>query len=300
MKLSDILASATEPLISCEFYPPKTDKGETSLWQCLHELEAIHPAYISVTYGAGGSTRDRTKRIVCHIKEETGLTPVAHLTCVGSTSEDIRSLLDEYRQAGINNILALRGDAPDNMDHFVAVSGGFEHATDLISFIHEQDGFSIGCATYPEGHPESKGGAADDIRYLKLKQDNGADAAVTQYFFGNGAFFKFRDAAATAGVTIPIIPGIMPITNYAQIVRFSAMCGANIPDWLRKRMEPVQDNPDAVKKLGIELATKQCRELLDAGVPGLHFYTLNKSEATISISREIKNAPRNIREAFSG
>jgi len=288
MKLSEILASATESLISCEFFPPKTDKGEANLWQCLHELEAIHPAYISVTYGAGGSTRDRTKRIVCHIKEKTGLTPVAHLTCVGSTSEDIRSLLKEYRQAGIENILALRGDAPDDMDHFEVTAGGFGHATDLIAFIREQDGFSIGCATYPEGHPESTGGVADDLRYLKLKQDNGADAAVTQYFFDNDAFFRFRDAAAGTGVAIPIIPGIMPITNYEQIVRFSAMCGAIIPDWLHKRMEPVQDDPGAVKKLGIDLATKQCRELLDAGVPGLHFYTLNKSESTIAISRNLR------------
>jgi len=188
MKLSDILASATEPLISCEFFPPKTNKGEANLWKCLHELEAIQPAYISVTYGAGGSTQNRTKRIVCHIKEKTGLSPVAHLTCVGATSEDIRSLLNEYRQAGIENILALRGDAPEGMDHFETTAGGFGHATDLISFIHEQGEFSIGCATYPEGHPESKGGVADDLRYLKLKQDNGAAAAVTQYFFDNDVF----------------------------------------------------------------------------------------------------------------
>jgi len=288
LKLSEILATASKPLISCEFFPPKTDKGEANLWKCLHELEAIHPAYISVTYGAGGSTRDRTKRIVCHIKEETGLSPVAHLTCVGANRDDLAALLDEYKQAGIENILALRGDPPEGMDHFEAAVGGFEHATDLITFIHQQDGFSIGCATYPEGHPESKGGAADDIRFLKLKQDNGADVAVTQYFFDNDAFFKFLDTATKAGITIPIIPGIMPITNYDQIVRFSAMCGAIIPDWLHEKMKPVRDDLDAVKKLGIELAREQCRELLDAGVPGLHFYTLNKSESTIAISRNLQ------------
>lgn len=287
MKLSDILANANEPLISCEFFPPKTDKGEANLWKCLHELETIHPAYISVTYGAGGSTQDRTKRIVCRIKEETGLSPVAHLTCVGANRDDLAALLDEYKRAGIENILALRGDPPEGMDHFEATIDGFEHATDLIAFIHKQNGFSIGCATYPEGHPESKGGVADDIRFLKLKQDNGADAAVTQYFFDNDAFFKFRDAAFRADVTIPVIPGIMPITNFEQIVRFSAMCGTNIPVWLHEKMEPVQGDLDAVKALGIELATKQCRELLDAGVPGLHFYTLNKSEATIAISRNL-------------
>jgi len=288
MKLADILANAAEPLISCEFFPPKTDKGEANLWRCLHELEAIQPAYISVTYGAGGSTRDRTRRIVCRIKDETGLSPVAHLTCVGANRDDLAALLDEYRQAGIENILALRGDPPEGMDHFEATAGGFEHATDLIAFIRGRNGFSIGCATYPEGHPESKGGAADDIRYLKMKQDNGADAAVTQYFFNNDAFFRFLDMARAAGVTIPIIPGIMPITNFEQIVRFSAMCGAIIPDWLHEKVTPVQDDPDAVKKLGIELATEQCRELLDAGAPGLHFYTLNKSAATIAISRNLQ------------
>ncbi len=288
MKLSDILANASNTLISCEFFPPKTDRGEANLWQCLHELETIQPAYISVTYGAGGSTQSRTQRIVCRIREETGLFPVAHLTCVGATRNDLATLLNEYKRAGIENILALRGDPPEGMNHFEATTDGFEHATDLISFVHEQGGFSIGCATYPEGHPESKGGVSDDLHYLKLKQDNGADAAVTQYFFDNDAFFRFRDAAAGAGVTIPMIPGIMPITNYEQIVRFSAMCGATIPNWLHKRMEPVQHDLDAVKKLGIELATNQCRGLLDAGVPGLHFYTLNKSEATIAISRNIR------------
>lgn len=287
MKLSDILANASKPLISCEFFPPKTDKGEANLWKCLHELEVIHPAYISVTYGAGGSTQNRTKRIVCHIHEKTGLSPVAHLTCVGANRDDLAVLLDEYRQAGIENILALRGDPPEGMNHFEATTGGFEHATDLISFIHAQDGFSIGCATYPEGHPESKGGVTDDIRYLKLKQDNGADVAVTQYFFDNDAFFKFRDAAAKAGVTIPIIPGIMPVTNFEQIVRFSAMCGTIVPDWLHRKMEPIQHDLIAVRKLGIELATKQCCELLNADTPGLHFYTLNKSEATVAISMEL-------------
>ncbi len=287
MKLSDILANAAKPLISCELFPPKTDKGEINLWTCLKELEVINPAYISVTYGAGGSTQNRTKHIVCHIKERTGLTPVAHLTCVGANRDELAELLNEYKQAGIENILALRGDPPDGAGHFKAAVGGFKHATDLISFIRGQDGFSIACATYPEGHPESKGGIADDIRYLKLKQDNGADVAVTQYFFDNDAFFSFRDAAVKAGITIPIIPGIMPVTNFKQIVRFSGMCGAIIPNRLYRKMLPIQDDLIAVRKLGIELATKQCSELLDANVPGLHFYTLNKSEAVIAIFRNL-------------
>jgi len=289
MKLSDILAAADKPLISCEFFPPKTDKGEANLWACLDELRAINPAYISVTYGAGGSTRDRTKKIVTRIQAETGLSPVAHLTCVGATREEIAELLDDYRQAGIENILALRGDAPEGMDSFQAVAGGFAHASDLIAFLNGRDGFSIGCATYPEGHPESKGGVADDIRYLKLKQENGADCAITQYFFDNEAFFRFRDGCDKAGITIPIIPGIMPITNFEQIVRFSGMCGASIPEWLREEMAPLGDDLEAVGRLGVELAARQCRELLAAGAPGLHFYTLNKSAATIAIHDKLRD-----------
>ena len=287
MRLSDILTQATGPLFSCEFFPPKTDKGEENLWACLNELRVINPAYISVTYGAGGTTQGRTKGIVTRIQAETGLSPVAHLTCVGSTAAEISSLLDEYRVAGIQNILALRGDPPEGMDRFEATAGGFAYATDLISFIRGQDGFSVACATYPEGHPESAGGVADDIRYLKMKQDMGAICAVTQYFFDNDAYFRFLDAAAKAGITIPIIPGIMPITNYDQIVRFSAMCGATIPDRIHRQMEPIRGDLDAVKRLGVELATRQCRELLAAGVPGMHFYTLNKSEATIAIVQSL-------------
>lgn len=287
MRLSNILSNAEKPLISCEFFPPKTDKGEENLWSCLQELQAINPAYVSVTYGAGGTTQERTKRIVLGIKEKTGLSPVAHLTCVGSTSEQLGDLLDEYTEAGIENILALRGDAPEGQSNFEAVDGGFSYATDLIDFVHNRGDFSVACATYPEGHPESKGGVADDIRYLKMKQDNGAICAVTQYFFENDAFFRFRDAASKAGVTIPLIPGVMPILNYEQIVRFSAMCGASIPAWVHEKMQPLQADLDAVKALGIELAIKQCQALLANDVAGLHFYTLNKSAATIAISKEL-------------
>jgi len=287
MRLSNILSNAEKPLISCEFFPPKTDKGEENLWKCLQELQTINPAYVSVTYGAGGTTQERTKRIVLGIKEKTGLSPVAHLTCVGSTSEQLGDLLDEYAAAGIDNILGLRGDAPEGQDDFEATDGGFSYATDLIDFVHKRGDFSIACATYPEGHPESKGGVADDIRYLKMKQDNGAICAVTQYFFDNDTFFRFRDAANKAGVTIPLIPGMMPVLNYQQIVRFSAMCGASIPAFMHEKMQPIQEDLDAVKALGIELATKQCQALIADDVAGLHFYTLNKSEATIAIAKEL-------------
>lgn len=287
MKLKDLFATANSPLVSCEFFPPKTDKGEANLWQCLQELKIIHPAFVSVTYGAGGSTQERTRNIVTRIKNETDLTPVAHLTCVGATATDIAGLLADYHQAGIENILALRGDPPQGMDRFQATRGGFSHATDLIAFIRRQNDFCIGCATYPEGHPESPGGAVDDIRYLKMKQDLGADYAITQYFFDNEVFFRFLDAAEHAGITLPIIPGIMPINNFEQIVRFSAMCGASIPSWLEDKMLPLRNDPEAMQRMGIDIATRQCEALLHHGVPGLHFYTLNKSRATIAICERI-------------
>ncbi|MDT8377102.1 MAG: methylenetetrahydrofolate reductase [NAD(P)H] [Mariprofundaceae bacterium] len=286
MKLRDILKRDGIAL-SCEFFPPRTDKGEENLWNCIQELRVVNPAYVSVTYGAGGSTQDRTRRIVTRIKTETDLDPVAHLTCVGSTREQLGELLDEYKAAGIENILALRGDAPEGMDRFEAVAGGFSYATDLTRFIHERGGFSIGVASYPEGHPESKGGVADDVHYLKLKQDCGADAVITQYFFNNDDFFHFRDLAVNEGVTIPIIPGIMPIGNYDQIVRFSAMCGAKVPASIGERMIPHRDDADAMKEIGIEIATGQCADLIANGVNGLHIYSLNKSEATIAIHQNL-------------
>jgi len=290
MKLRDILAGDS-PSISCEFFPPKTDRGEENLWRCIRELEALSPSFVSVTYGAGGSTRDRTRRIVVRIRRETALEPVAHLTCVGSTRDELAALLNEYRQADIDNILALRGDPPEGMNRFEATAGGFAYASDLVTFIRDHNHFSIGVATYPEGHPESPGGADDDIRYLRLKQDNGADVAITQYFFDNTDYFRFCYKAAAAGITIPIIPGIMPVTNFDQIVRFSAMCGATVPAWMHEKMAPIHEDAEAVKALGIELATAQCRELLNQGAPGLHFYTLNKSTATLAIVQSLGLCP---------
>jgi len=286
MKLHDILASS-KPSISFEFFPPKTDKGEENLCQCIQELSPLNPSFVSVTYGAGGSTQDRTRRIVERIKKETPLEPMAHLTCVGSTQDDLATLLNQYKAAGIENILALRGDAPDGAETFEAVSGGFSYATDLVKFVRQQDGFSIAVATYPEGHPESPGGVADDLKYLKIKQDEGAIAAVTQYFFDNEHYYKFRENAEKQGITIPILPGIMPIANYEQIVRFSNMCGASIPDWLHEQMKPITDDLDAVKAMGIELATKQCQDLIANDAPGVHIYALNKSEASIAICKNL-------------
>ena len=286
MKLHDILASS-KPSISFEFFPPKTDKGEENLWQCIQELTPLKPSFVSVTYGAGGSTQDRTRRIVERIKKETSLEPMAHLTCVGSTQDDLAALLNQYKAAGIENILALRGDAPDGATEFEAVAGGFSYATDLVKFVRKQEGFSIAVATYPEGHPESSGGVTDDLKYLKIKQDEGAIAAVTQYFFDNEHYYKFREKAEKQGITIPILPGIMPIANYEQIVRFSNMCGASIPDWLHEKMKPIADDLDTVKAMGIELATNQCKDLIANDAPGVHIYALNKSEASIAICNNL-------------
>ena len=286
MKLKDILAD-NKPTISFEFFPPKTDKGEENLWQCIQELSPLNPSFVSVTYGAGGSTQDRTRRIVERIKKETSLEPMAHLTCVGSTQDDLATLLNQYKTAGIENILALRGDAPDGSTEFEAVAGGFSYATDLVKFIRQQQGFSVAVATYPEGHPESSGGVADDLKYLKIKQDEGAIAAITQYFFDNDHYYRFRDNAVKQGITIPVLPGIMPIANYEQIVRFSNMCGASIPDWLHEEMKPISEDLDAVKAMGIELATKQCQDLIANDAPGVHIYALNKSEASIAICKNL-------------
>ena len=290
MLLENILEAkkkAGEPSISFEFFPPKTDKGEANLWQCIQELSPLNPAFVSVTYGAGGSTQDRTRRIVERIKHETSLEPMAHLTCVGSTQEDLAELLGQYKKSGMKNILALRGDAPEGADKFEAVKGGFSYATDLVKFVREQKAFSIAVATYPEGHPESAGGMADDLKYLKIKQDEGAIAAITQYFFDNDVYYRFREQAEKLGITIPIIPGIMPIGNYEQIVRFSAMCGASIPDWLHEKMQPLADDLDAVKAMGVEVATQQCQNLLANDVAGLHIYALNKSEASLAICKSL-------------
>jgi len=270
--------------VSCEFFPPKTDQGEANLWQCLNELKQVNPAFYSVTYGAGGSTQDRTKNIVTQIKQRTDVEAVAHLTCVGSSRDQLSALLDDYAKAGMYQILALRGDKPEGQAIFQAEKDGFSHASDLVTFIHQKHrNFSVAVATYPEGHPESKSGIDDDIRYLKMKQDEGASVAITQYFFDNNMFYRFRDQATAAGINIPIIPGIMPIMNFTQIKRFSAMCGTSIPDTLHAKLQPVEDDLDAVKTLGIELATQQCTDLLANQVDGLHFYSLNKAEATCRI-----------------
>ena len=274
------LLASGERSFSFEFFPPKTDEGETRLWQALRELEVLRPTFVSITYGAGGTTRDRTVRITGEIAEETTLTPVGHLTCVGATREDIHRVIAEYADAGVSSILALRGDPPGGPGApWVPTPGGFEHAEELIAFVCSLGTFSVGAAAFPEGHPE----APDldfDARVLARKADAGADFAITQFFFRARDYLALVDRARAHGCGIPIIPGIMPVTDLAQIERFAQLSGAQFPPELAARFADVADDPGAVRSLGVEVATELCEELLGEGAPGLHFYTLNSSTAT--------------------
>ncbi|MEM6673954.1 MAG: methylenetetrahydrofolate reductase [NAD(P)H] [Planctomycetota bacterium] len=271
------------PVFSFEFFPPKTDQGAENLMKTAADLKAsVEPDFISVTYGAGGSTRERTHQVVTRIQDELEITGLAHLTCVGANATEIGETVDRLERSGVRNILALRGDPPAGADSFEVTEGGFANATDLIAFLTENHEVCVGAACYPEAHPEATS-AGDDLKFAKMKQDLGACFLTTQLFFDCGLYWSFVEKARAAGVTIPIVPGIMPVTNVAQIERFTKMCGASLPEELLDRLRPVQDDPGAVMASGIEYAITQCRELLDRGAPGIHFYTLNKSHATRSV-----------------
>lgn len=267
---------------SFEFFPPRTDAGEAQLWRAMRRLEALSPTFVSVTYGAGGSTRDRTTRITERIAADTLFTPVAHLTCVGSTVPELRSVIAGYAAAGVGDILAIRGDPQGGPNTpWVSTPGGLEHADELVRLIKSLGSFSVGVAAFPEGHPESSN-PDEDVEALLRKQESGADYAVTQFFFDAADYLRLRDRAAEAGVTIPIIAGIMPVTNVGQIERFAQLSGAAFPDELSQRFHAAADE-EAVRELGVEIATEMCAELLAEGAPGLHFYTLNRSTATSEI-----------------
>ncbi len=274
--------------ISFEFFPPKTEKGEVSLFNHLQRLESVHPLYVSVTYGAGGSTREKTRTIVNKMAADKNLNVMAHLTCVGQTEKDILDILDEYSTAGVQNILALRGDIPVDQNP-TNLHGDFPHAIDLVRTIrqHYKDRFSIGVAAFPERHLESPN-MEWEIRYFKEKVAAGANFAVTQMFFDNRFYFEFLNLATQASIDIPIIPGIMPVTNFKQIRKFAQLSGAHMPDDLVQKLSAVEDQPENIRKIGIDYAVKQCTELLDA-VPYLHFFTLNRSGDTLDIHKEISH-----------
>jgi methylenetetrahydrofolate reductase (NADPH) len=246
----------------------------------LEDLAPLEPGFVSVTYGAGGSTRDRTLELVTRIKRETGIEAMAHLTCVGHTRDELREVLRRLSDAKVENVLALRGDPPQGQKEFVPVPGGLNNAAELVRFIREEDfNFSLGGAGYPEGHVETAL-RDEDLRHLKAKVDAGLDFVITQLFFDNAFYFDFVERARRIGINVPIVPGIMPITNFEQVQRFTRMCGATVPMRLTLQLERVKDQPEALVQLGVAHATVQCMELLSRGVPGIHFYTLNKSPAT--------------------
>jgi methylenetetrahydrofolate reductase (NADPH) len=275
------------PVISFEFFPPKTDEGDRALLEkTLPALLQTQPDYCSVTYGAGGSTRDKTLMIVDRIQRQHQFTAVAHLTCVNSTREQIQDLLGQIRALGVKNVLALRGDPPGGGD-FTVTPGGFEFSSQLVRFIREQSDFCIGVAGFPEGHIACKEGKLVDWKHTKTKIDAGADFVITQLFFDNADYNEFRDHLQRAGVNIPIVPGIIPIASAAQIKRFTALCGARIPAPLGARLEELGADDAATAEFGIEYATQQARDLLAAGAPGIHFYTLNKAPATVRILKNL-------------
>jgi methylenetetrahydrofolate reductase (NADPH) len=272
---------------SFEFFPPKTEEGSRHLWDAIRRLEPLHPDLVSVTYGAGGSTRDRTVAITQQIAHETTLTPMGHLTCVGSTVAELRSVIAAYADAGVHHVLALRGDPSGGPQApWVSTPGGLEHADELVELLSQLGDFSIGVAAFPDVHPSSPS-LEFDVAVLKAKQDRGADFAMTQFFFSAGSYFRLVEAAQSAGVEMPIIPGIMPVTNVRQIQRFAQLSGTPLPADMIERFERVADDADAVVELGVESAAELCSELLDGGAPGLHFYTLNRSFSTLRVYRDL-------------
>ena len=268
------------PVYSCEFFPPKTDEGAEKLRTTRDQLARLKPRFFSVTFGAGGSTRERTFDTVCEIQRNSGIEAAPHLSCVASTRDSIRDILSLYKNEGIQHIVALRGDIPSGM----VQPGEFRYANELVEFIREETGdhFHIEVAAYPEFHPQAISAEADIDNFQK-KVEAGADSAITQYFFNADAYFKFVEQIEKRGLSLPIVPGIMPITNYTQLARFSDMCGAEIPRWIRKRLEGFGDDRASIRAFGEDVITQMCRTLLDAGAPGLHFYTMNQAGPTTAL-----------------
>lgn len=276
------------PTLSFEFFPPKDDVGFWDLYRTIEALKPLAPTYVSVTYGAGGSTRRNTIDLVKRIKKDIGIESMAHLTCVDADRDELAKIVDNLKGDGIENVLALRGDAPAGASAFVPCEGGFRYASEFVAFIREQHrDICIGGACYPEGHPEATSRDAD-LDHLKEKVDCGTDFLISQLFFDNNDFLKFRDRAEAAGITVPMVAGIMPIQSVKQIKRFTTMCGASIPPALLRRIEAVEDDAEAVRHVGMYHTTQQCLDLLEHGVAGIHFYTLNRSTATRAIYQLIK------------
>lgn len=287
MRIRELIATG-RPSFSFEFFPPKTEAGLGSLRTAVRALRDLDPTFVSVTYGAGGSTRERTLDLVEEIQRHYGIEVMAHLTCVGSTRKQIGEILQRLQAGGIQNTLALRGDPPKDEAGFAPVQGGFSHANELVAFVRDGYPLCVGAACYPEGHPECLNAAGDrdlerDLENMRRKVEAGAEFLITQLFFDNDAYFDFMSRVRKARIAVPVIPGIMPITNVEQIKRFTTMCGSRLPETLMREMEALKDHPQAVLSQGVAYATAQCFDLLQRGAPGIHFYTLNRSSATRTI-----------------
>jgi methylenetetrahydrofolate reductase (NADPH) len=288
VRITDLLRFARErgePVFSFEFFPPRTDQGVAALFQAVEALRPLAPAYVCVTYGAGGSTRARTLELVKRLKHEIEIEAMAHVTCVGASRDELAAVLDELAEAGIRNVMALRGDPPRGETSFTPHPQGFRYASELVAFIRSEPGrwpFCLGAAAYPEGHLETRD-PARDVANLKVKVEAGADFLVTQLFFENERYFQFVERARGAGISLPILPGIMPIQTVEQIERMTRMCGASLPRSLQAAMDVRREDPEAARELGLAYATLQCSDLLRRGAPGIHFYTLNRSPSTRAI-----------------
>jgi methylenetetrahydrofolate reductase (NADPH) len=288
MRIDHILAGE-RPVFSFEFFPPKTVAGEQNLYRALSELKTLEPSFVSVTYGAGGSTREKTIEIVKRIREQYELEAMAHFTCVGASTPELRATLDEMRGAGIDNVLALRGDPPAGQEQWTKTEGGLEYSRELVELISGDYEFAIGAACFPETHIHATS-PEDDLEHLAEKVRAGVDFLITQVFFDNALYFDFVGRARRAGIDVPILPGVMPITQMGQVERMAKMCGASIPRGLQRELHARGEDPEAVLDFGVAYATLQCAELLAAGAPGIHFYTLNRSPATRAILSALKLA----------
>jgi methylenetetrahydrofolate reductase (NADPH) len=288
MRIAEILEER-RPVFSFEFFPPKTDEGQRTLEGTLEVLRDDAPHFVSMTYGAGGTTRNRTVELTRWIKQDLGIEAMAHLSCVGEPTERLVEILDQVQAAGVENVLALRGDPPRGETEWRPHPGGLHYSVELIRLIRERFDFCVGAACFPEVHPDASD-RESDLGYARAKQEAGAGFLITQLFFDNELYFEFVEEARAAGVTVPIVPGIMPITNYGQIKRFTEMCGASIPEELERELNGRADDPEAVAELGVAYATLQCSDLLARGAPGVHFYTLNRSPATRAILAALRAA----------
>jgi methylenetetrahydrofolate reductase (NADPH) len=288
MRIAELLVQR-RPVFSFEFFPPKTDEGQQTLERTLEELRDDAPDFVSMTYGAGGATRSSTVELTKWIKQDLGIEAMAHLSCVGEPRERLVEILAQIEAAGVENVLALRGDPPRGQTEWRPHPGGLHYSVELIRLIKERFDFCVGAACFPEVHPDASD-RHSDLGYARAKQDAGAGFLITQLFFDNEFYFGFVEDARAAGITVPIVPGIMPITNYGQIKRFTEMCGASIPSELERELNGRADDPEAVAELGVAYATLQCSDLLARGAPGIHFYTLNRSPSTRAILAALRAA----------